>query len=109
MVATKERDPATGKLGSPTMCPSGIANLSGKSALIFDDICDGGYTFIQLAEYLQDNCNCALDLAVTHGIFSKGLGRLRENFDKIYTTDSMPKTFGTILIEHNKYEEKEGK
>lgn len=41
----------------------------------------------------------ALDLFVTHGIFSKGLGTLTQWYDKIYTTNSLPhyKKFGTLL------------
>jgi len=55
--------------------------------LIVDDICDGGGTFLALAEATglpKDR----LDLWVTHGIFSKGFKDLRRHFGTIHTTDS---------------------
>lgn len=55
--------------------------------LIVDDICDGGGTFIGLAEATGLAWD-RLDLWVTHGIFSKGLSTLRRNFGTIHTTDS---------------------
>ena len=100
LTATKVRDPATGKLGSPSMAEHSLSLLTSSKALIFDDICDGGYTFIQLGEYLQYNCNCELDLAVTHGIFNKGINSLSRIFGDIYTTDSMQRTAGTIQIKN---------
>jgi ribose-phosphate pyrophosphokinase len=56
---------------------------------IFDDICDGGRTFIEIAAQLKKkNCGKVV-LFVTHGIFSKGLCALYDNgIDEIYTTDS---------------------
>lgn len=64
-------------------------DLSGKSVLIVDDICDGGRTFIELAKVLKDKGAKYISLYVTHGIFSKGLDCLfEEGIDKIYTTNS---------------------
>jgi ribose-phosphate pyrophosphokinase len=100
LTATKVRDPETGQLGSPSMSPLDLAALAGRKALIFDDICDGGYTFIQLAKFIQDQVETELDLAVTHGIFSKGTDKLKKIFGTIYTTDSMPATYGTERIKH---------
>jgi phosphoribosylpyrophosphate synthetase len=31
-----------------------------------------------------------IELAVTHGIFSKGVGVLTDMFDHVYTTDTLP-------------------
>jgi ribose-phosphate pyrophosphokinase len=94
---TKERDPLTGKLTNPSV-PN--VNYQDKSLLVVDDICDGGFTFNQLAETIrQKHEPQTLDLFVTHGIFSKGLGTLTQWYDKIYTTNSLPhyKKFGTLL------------
>ncbi|XAI98147.1 ribose-phosphate pyrophosphokinase [Pseudomonas phage UNO-G1W1] len=33
-----------------------------------------------------------IELAVTHGIFSKGVEVLTDRFDRVYTTDSLPQT-----------------
>ncbi|WP_460217797.1 ribose-phosphate diphosphokinase [Psychroserpens sp. MEBiC05023] len=63
-------------------------DLNGRSCLIVDDICDGGGTFIGLAEALKTKNAGDLYLAVSHGIFSKGSVILKQHFTKIYTTDS---------------------
>lgn len=55
--------------------------------LIVDDICDGGGTFLALAE-ATGLPKERLDLWVTHGIFSKGLSALRQHFGVIHTTNS---------------------
>ena len=63
-------------------------DLQGKDCLIVDDICDGGGTFIGLAKELKKHNAGNLYLAVSHGIFSKGLEELNQYFTKIFTTDS---------------------
>lgn len=86
---TKNRDPATGNLsGFGHYCPEG--DLDGKRVLIIDDICDGGGTFLGLADSLRDNhVPSELSLYVTHGIFSKGIDCLTSTFDTVYTTDTL--------------------
>lgn len=54
--------------------------------LVLDDICDGGRTFIELSKHFKESTT--LELAVTHGIFSKGVDVVLEAFDQIYTTNS---------------------
>jgi ribose-phosphate pyrophosphokinase len=79
--ALKQRDPVTGALSSPVLqghVPQGVP------LLVVDDICDGGGTFIQLAELLRQHTDAPLYLYVTHGIFSKGLGPLLPHFDRIF-------------------------
>lgn len=56
--------------------------------IIVDDICDGGGTFIGLAEKLKEYNAGDLYLFVTHGIFSKGFEELLKFFTKIYYTNS---------------------
>ena len=63
-------------------------DLIGKDCLIVDDICDGGGTFIGLAEELKKKNAGKLYLAVSHGIFNKGVAILNQFFETIYTTDS---------------------
>lgn len=82
--ATKHRDEASGKL-------SGFA-IDGLDSdgtyLIVDDICDGGGTFLGLAEASGLEYG-ALDLYVSHGVFSKNaLVNLEKTFKYIYTTNS---------------------
>lgn len=87
--ATKVRDPLTGQLSSPTI---DFGDLKPKRALIPDDICDGGYTFIQLADVIKQQFpEIVLDLYVTHGIFSRGKDELNKRFDKIYVYNDMSK------------------
>lgn len=82
--ADKTRDFDTGKLSGFEMLDELPAE--GK-LLIVDDICDGGRTFIGLAE-ATGLPKERLDLWVTHGIFSKGFGALTDHFGVIHTTDS---------------------
>jgi ribose-phosphate pyrophosphokinase len=64
--------------------------LSDKTFVIFDDICDGGRTFIELAKVIKEEyANAKIVLAITHGLFTKGIDAVAEYFDHIYTTDSI--------------------
>lgn len=84
--ASKKRDFATGKLSGFGCEP---LPEEGKFLLV-DDICDGGGTFLGLANAL-DVGRDRLGLWVTHGIFSgAALNRLSLKFSDIYTTDSHP-------------------
>jgi ribose-phosphate pyrophosphokinase len=83
--ARKHRDPQTGFLSLPTM--DDLSFVKGKTYLIVDDICDGGRTFTHLADLLKGAGATAVDLFVTHGIFSHGLPL--DGIHSIYTTDSL--------------------
>jgi ribose-phosphate pyrophosphokinase len=74
-------------------------DLKGKDCLIVDDICDGGGTFVGLAEELKKKNAGKLYLAVSHGIFSKGVEVLNEHFTKIFTTDSFKDIEGVEQIQ----------
>lgn len=78
--ASKTRDAVTGKFIGFT-----VPEIPEQNILIVDDLCDGGGTFIGLADLLPKK---RLGLYVTHGIFSQGLEKLLERFGHIYTTDS---------------------
>lgn len=81
---SKSRDVKTGKLSGFKVYSE---DLQGKNCLIVDDICDGGGTFIGLAEELKNKNAGNLYLAVSHGIFNKGFESLNV-FEKIFTTNS---------------------
>lgn len=83
--ADKVRDPATGKITGTVVYGEHIGN---KNFLILDDICDGGYTFIQLAKELRALTNGKIILYVTHGIFSKGLDVFKGLVDEVYCANS---------------------
>lgn len=78
----KERDISTGKILRSTL-PEGV-EIKGKKVLIPDDIFDGGYTFIKLAEQLKEMGAEQVDLYITHLIAAKGLGGLKGLVDNIY-------------------------
>jgi len=82
---SKSRDVKTGKLSGFKVYED---DLNGTDCLIVDDICDGGGTFIGLAEELKKKNAGKLYLAVSHGIFNKGFEVLN-CFDAIFTTNSV--------------------
>lgn len=57
--------------------------------LIVDDLCDGGATFISIAEYLMEHFpDRKRHLYVCHGLFTKGVDHVAAHYDKIITTNS---------------------
>ncbi|MDG3009240.1 ribose-phosphate pyrophosphokinase [Rhodococcus sp. D2-41] len=83
--ASKRRDFATGAL-SGFDCE---ALPPGGRYLVVDDICDGGGTFLGLAEATGLPA-AQLGLWVSHGVFSGRADRLGLAFGEIITTDSHP-------------------
>lgn len=67
-------------------------DLQGKTCIIVDDICDGGGTFVGLAEELKKKGAGDIHLIVTHGIFSKGW----EPFTKLFKSITCSDSFSTI-------------
>lgn len=88
--AWKTRDIAS---GNSKITGFGIENISGvQKLLIVDDICDGGGTFIGLANHIKSmtqSYEIELDLYVSHGLFTKGITALEELFETIITTDTV--------------------
>ncbi len=82
----KARDLSTGRI---TSFDVHTEDLSGEPCVIFDDICDGGGTFLGLADILKEKGAGNLYLAVTHGIFSRGLEPLTDVFEMVFSTDSI--------------------
>ena len=81
----KIRDVSTGKIVEITVDSD---NFNGRDLVIVDDICDGGGTFILLAEKLKSRNAGKISLIVSHGIFSQGQSSLMRELSHIYTTDS---------------------
>jgi ribose-phosphate pyrophosphokinase len=88
ITATKERDLETMEITKTKF----DADVTGKRLLVCDDICDGGRTFIQLAEEIRKHNPARLELLVTHGIFSYGFDLVTEKYDHVYTTNSFHPT-----------------
>lgn len=84
--ASKKRDPRTGAL-------SGFAvdgTVPDMPLLVVDDICDGGGTFIALAQVLRRQTRQPLYLYVTHGLFTKGVAPLLALYDQVFTPHAAP-------------------
>ena len=81
--ATKHRDTQTGWITDTTL----DGEPKHKTAVVVDDICDGGGTFIALGKVLKQQYEKTI-LMVTHGIFSKGLDELTQYYDEIVCTNS---------------------
>lgn len=98
--ARKVRDPATGALSGFAVDKAAAEPIvnGNPNLLIVDDICDGGGTFVGLAERLRadlepDHGRVSIDLFVTHGIFSKGIlaVTMTNGVNRVFTTDSFPR------------------
>lgn len=92
--ARKHRDFSTGKLSGFGCDPLPDAG----TGIIVDDICDGGGTFVGLAQHLN-RVRRSMWLWTTHGIYSKDLSILASKFEWIGCTDSFPHAVtGTVHI-----------
>ena len=85
---SKKRNPITGALLGFEVPVDAIRKHS--AALIVDDICDGGGTFIGIADQLQ---GMPLWLYTTHGIYSKGTEELNKRFRGMMASDSFTTEF----------------
>lgn len=90
VVGFKHRNFDTGQIESLQLTPGGVDMGDSLNALIIDDMCSYGGTFIAAAETLRtkwgfDN----VYLAVAHCEPSAHDGKLRNYVDHVYTTDSM--------------------
>lgn len=95
ITCTKTRDLSTGAI---TLHVHNADVCKDRNCIIIDDLCDGGGTFLAIADQIQPK---HLTLMVTHGIFSKGFRKLEEKFQSIITTDSfydwIPEVHSKIL------------
>jgi len=71
--------------------------IEGMTAIVVDDICDGGATFNALGQRLQEAKVKESYLFVSHGIFSKGFAELSKYYKRVGTTNSRLKDY------HNSY------
>lgn len=89
---SKKRELSTGRVtlevGDPRKCEN-------RNCVIIDDICDGGATFLAIAEQIKPK---HFTLIVTHGIFSKGFAMLEKKFDGIIVSDSYRKSYDSRIV-----------
>lgn len=93
-VATKVRDTVTGAITDTRVDFTGVTD---KDFIIVDDLCEGGYTFTELAKALRPHTTGKIYLYVTHGIFSKGYKVFDNLIDGIYTFNLMGEPNPIIL------------
>lgn len=74
MWGEKVRDQLTGQITSYEI----FGNVEGRKVMIVDDICDGGATFVLLAQKLLTSDAKEVSLFVTHGLFTKGTDILQQ-------------------------------
>ncbi len=87
--AEKKRNQQTGEITGLELKTNGL-DLAGKNILVLDDLIDAGGTFIRLAEELKKHNPGKMDLAVSHGLFSKGTVCIfNAGYHKIYTTNTI--------------------
>ncbi len=89
---SKNRNLANGKLTLEVLEPNACLN---RNCVIIDDICDGGATFLAIAEQIQP---AHLTLIVTHGVFSKGFAALEQKFNEIIVSNSFCKEYGSSIV-----------
>lgn len=92
----KKRDPITGKLTGFEV----FGKIKTKEALVIDDICDGGGTFLGLAPKLKEAGAERLFLWCTHGGFTKGVDDLLNEYNEIGCTNSYKILDDSVLKTH---------
>ena len=87
----KKRDLSTGKIIElvPETKDDFNAITLNYDFLLIDDLCDGGGTFVGIANKVREiNKNARLSILVTHLVNDKGLENLSNNFDEVFITNS---------------------
>lgn len=85
VVASKQRDPDDHYRLKGYSCEK----VTTEYAVVIDDICDGGGTFLALADAI-DMDRDKLRLWTTHGIYAKGIDIINERYGMVGCTNSMP-------------------
>lgn len=81
---TKVRDLATGNISGTRVNDT----VEGRNLLVLDDIGDGCGTFVPLYRSLREQGAAHVALAVTHGLFSKGIEVVTDIYDEVFSTNS---------------------
>jgi ribose-phosphate pyrophosphokinase len=98
VTCTKVRDLATGSIRLRVL---EAARCKDRDCVIIDDLCDGGATFVSIAEQLEESNNkpYSLTLIVSHGIFSRGFSTLEKYFQRIIVSDSFSNEYDSEIVE----------
>ncbi len=85
-VGDKIRDVETGKITKFEFVFDEIDKK--RPILVIDDLCDGGGTFVGLAEEIRKHTKVDIDIFVTHMVNPKGIENLSKTFRHVYFTNS---------------------
>lgn len=97
ITCAKNRDLKTGKIIGFRVIDDVPQNAD---LLVLDDLADGSGTFVLVAQELRKNKPSRLDLAVTHGLFTKGTKVVTDIYDKVFTTNSfISDKQGVVIID----------
>lgn len=89
VIAEKVRNVTTGKIESIHITNPEMFDENHSSILVVDDLCDGGGTFVGIAQEIRKYCpDRELNIFVTHMVNHKGIENLSKNFDHVYFTNS---------------------
>jgi ribose-phosphate pyrophosphokinase len=88
----KSRDLSNGAL---TLTVKNPEKCEGQNCVIVDDLCDGGGTFILIANQIKPK---DLTLIVSHGIFSRGFSQLETKFNQIIVSNSYAKNYDSKIV-----------
>lgn len=89
----KSRDLTNGKISLQVM---EAEKCYKRNCVIIDDLCDGGGTFLAIAQQIQP---AHLTLIVTHGVFSKGFTELEKVFDEIIVSGSYRNDYDSAIVQ----------
>ncbi|MBU0894247.1 MAG: ribose-phosphate pyrophosphokinase [Nanoarchaeota archaeon] len=92
-VFSKERA-APGEVASMQL----IGDVNEKNCLIVDDIIDSGGTLCKAAQILKENGAKKIMCYGTHGIFTKGISDLCDNYDFVMTSNTYPQENSLIEV-----------
>lgn len=109
VLCEKKRDVETGKLSGFAICDT-YKYSNHNEIVVIDDLCDGGGTFVGIAELLRKElAPKELVLVVTHAVQEAGLRKVASVYDKVYITDSykdwssvenLPSNISVIKLEY---------
>ena len=69
--------------------PEVLEEHSNQPLVVLDDLCDGGGTFVGIAELLNEKCpNRPKSIFVTHAVNYKGIENMSKHYDNVYITNS---------------------
>lgn len=87
LIGAKKRNTETGKIESIVI--TNPEDYKGVPIMIVDDLCDGGGTFLGIAEAIRKiDENAKISISLIHMVNPKGIENLSKTFDNVFFTNS---------------------